>query len=1207
MNTNCPKKSIAATFFYLENLRKEGVFNATPENIQIVVEKIKDVFEGYKDNVEKYRKNSQFVVGDSLNFDLITKSTLSSVNFENKVSQNIPLSKGQLVSTKFDIKLENASEFKIDEDFDYSKYYNIAIPELEKNQLALISKHSNIHSTIKNLFIDKIINRREILDKAMKDNTFAETYSSALTMRFNSLNVDSFVNGAAKVNLEISKIAGRSLDEYVITITPDMLEKFKDDNKGMIMLSKELLSDLNEDQLNYIKKKLSEATVEQVTEQIIQIIDEDKINDLASSINKELITRIFEFTKIDTKLKFLLSNYTELSATEAKNVIEDAEVKDLQVSLKPISNVIVSFPRSTKNEENEKSLFVTAAELVYEKINHEDLTSYQQHDMDITEIRVSATSASKAMFEIAKINVNKSPNFFTSQSENLSKSYFYGKEIANDFSNICIDEADKGISGKGVNIYYAIAKSAENVMVGTGTATEGYASGIVPMLGYSGNFTLDSISTNLEEFKTLCDKWSIKDVFIAEVISAVSMNSSIAEMVKKNIINYIHQKKAEGSFDESNFAKTTASELLERIAKTFVHKMDVLAQFDLNQISNSIKRFYEAAYKINEDKTQSLDLSQPAQGIMMKVLFQSRNFLKRYPGIANVGTYANQIGSFGDIVNTSIGTRQTILKRKEKMIMHDLGAYTRLNGNFDDKHKGMNMETILESNNIGIMTASRALKDYSRENMIPQVKNFLAQNFDFFLDSLDSEKLNKQTQNKNIKVILSELQEKIGDETIAFVDVKNAISKSTSQSVDDAKTMYRQALSLDFDNRYFDEVLKLSNPNLSDNSRDVRGKKLQIFKALVELYRDLFLNKENLLSIENPDGKDETILLTSKHGSLAMPNIVSPVFTKIEADKIISTKPSELNYSENTIPEGVNNSVEIFLFKERWRSFTDKKINLVYKHGNDREEEVLDVLGSKNLEKIINSEINEGKNPIIASSRIVGMIANTFDTITAAIQRKDKELPFVLIVNVSDSMAKNFIASVNKDVLKENNIEIVSVTRTMLDATIKQYAKKDVQMSINSNYQSISRGLDLSMQDSIIAAGAFTNGRELVQFLSRLYSVNKTTAEIYMFNGGEDISYAFSEDSISNLALSAQELLDANEDKQRDLLVTLLDNMVLTTSYSNKLNERGYEKMATNQKFMSGEQTDVFVPSSNIVEMSKSFEEIIKNRNENIEKNSITR
>lgn len=110
MDSTCPKSSILATFLYLENLRRDGIFNASEKNVDYVLEKLNDTFAAYSKNVEKYQENSKYIVGKPINFDLITKSSLASVNFENEAEQQLPITKKQLLKTNLDINLTNTTD-----------------------------------------------------------------------------------------------------------------------------------------------------------------------------------------------------------------------------------------------------------------------------------------------------------------------------------------------------------------------------------------------------------------------------------------------------------------------------------------------------------------------------------------------------------------------------------------------------------------------------------------------------------------------------------------------------------------------------------------------------------------------------------------------------------------------------------------------------------------------------------------------------------------------------------------------------------------------------------------------------------------------------------------------------------------------------------------------------------------------------------------
>lgn len=1192
MSTKCPKKSIAATFLYLENLRKEGIFNATEENVEYVVDKISSIFQGYKENLEKEQENSKYTVGNPLNFNLITKSSLSSVNFENVIEKTMGLNKNQQIKTNYDLYFDEQKERNLGPvaNYDYSDIYAFNFPKTDDNQMFYIGKNMEtvISQRLAKLF-GEIIDMPAVIEEALKNNTFANIYSEYVKISIpKAINEKAFKEASSKVDTGTIKVNKISLNENVITLTNEVLEGFQRDNPNYLTVSS---VNLDDDEVSYMQNILSGIATKQISDTLVDIVGRGDISKLSDILNRSVVNELFEYGKINDKIDNLLLRYTDRKSSEINDIHNENE-DSITASLRTLSSKMVSATYS-KGTKEDKVLMIDEAFLTYEKLNEEDLSQYISYGAVVKEMTVSFLKGSKVFFQINELNDGAKPNYFTMQSENLSKTYFYGKDVTKEFKNIAIDEADKGISGKGVNIYYAMAKDAKNVIVGTGTASEGYASGVTPLFGFSGNFTPSEINTNLEEFKTLCDKWTIRDAFIGELVAASAIDEDIGILLKNSIIDFIHNKNESKGFSTSKFATEAGIMILSMMAESFPEKSDVLSKFDMSQIASQLGRFYDASYKATLDRNTTFDLTRSPKDIVLSVLLNNRNFLNRYPGISNVGTYANQIGSFGDVVNISIGTRQTILKRKEEMNILDLRSYNRVAKN-TSVYRDLSVDNLHESNDMGVRIASRVLKDYSTVNMIPQIKNFLSSNFDNFINSLESKKLTKSVQIQNQNVLLEMMKEKTGNEELVYKDIVAAVSKSTTQSPDDASTLYRQAMSVDFRQSYFINVLKLQNKNLPEDVRNIREQKLSIFSALVQIYKELFLDKGVLSNIESKsDEKEESILLKTEYGAFSLAEVFTPKFTSIIDGKVISVSPHEIEFSENTIPKGMKFSKKIELYKERWNDFIDVPIEYIYKYGNEKEEEILDLYGSKNLEKNIDNEINEGRNTIIASSRMIGVIINTIDTVVSAAKRENKEKPYVIIVNISDPYAKEMISQIDEDKLKENNIEIVPVTRTMLDPTIKQYAKKDVQMSINSNYQSIARGLDLSMQDSIIAAGSFTNGRELIQFLSRLYSVDKAKADIYMFNGGQDVSFFTKNDELSCRDSEVATLLRESSDSAKEKLEELYKDMIIMPSYSSMLNERGYEKMLMNQKFMGGAQADVYHKTTHLVEVVKDYKKII--------------
>ena len=1184
MRSSCPKKALLASFYYLEHLRSSGIFNATPQNVDYITDKIRDIFRVHIDNQQKYNNASQYIKGDALHFDLITKSSLASVNYANTTQAQLPLTEKQHLQTDRNIELLNPTEYALpNNNYNYSTIYDLSLQQLEPHQIYLLGREDKVENDLINLFTTSL-NKEALIEGAKTQERFSELFRSVKDdILFAMPNIEGFSKHAVTINSGTVKIYGTSIKESLLEVTPVSIKRLLHDNAaGVTFLN---TAGYSNEEHQYLKETLCTEYQNILSRTLEEHLQNNTLSHISKSTRDALISEVLSAEKINTKATSLLLQYGD-DNIEIDKIVKQTDEPELFLNLTTLSHTIAGMVAVRGKTKENREYVLASGDLHFYTINPNDPATLLTNNAIVESLHIRVLPASRLHMDINSIAGTIQPDPLTIQNENLSKSYFYGKELTKTFKNVCIDEADKGISGKNVNIYYAIASHAKNIIVGTGTATEGYASGIIGMLAYSGEFTPQSMAQNTEDFKTLFDKWQVKDLFIKEMIFAASVNQKISNEVRNTFQKFIANKKINRNFHAFKFAKDQGKILLELIAANLDQRMDIIEKLDLNQVSGTLSKLLDSAYKMSESKHAQLDLTAKPSQFLLRILFENRYFLKRYPGIANVTTYANQIGSFHDIVNTSIGTRSTILKRDETMIMHDLSLYNQLKVSLA---RGEINETFFRKHNdVGATLASRALKDYSRDHMIAQVKQFLVRNFEIMIDSLHSSKLHPDSRKNNQAVLTQEVVRYTGEETITYNDIVNAIGKSTTQSPDDAKTMYRQALSEDFSDAYFDRTLHLNQSNLSDEVRLKREQKLHIFHAIVSAYKEMFLNPQTLSGLEN--GKD-SIVLQSASGEFSMEEAYMPTFTRFVDKKLETISPATIKFSETTIPVGMRFSKNIAFNKPQWGSFFTGALHHTYKHGNDKEEELMNLFGSKGLERIIDDEVNKGNNIILASSRIIGGISNTLDMIHSALHREDKSRPFVIVVNISDTNTRHLLSRIDTDVLDANNVTVHAVTRTMLDSTIKQYAKQDVQLSITSNYQAIARGLDLSMQDSIIAAGAFTDGRELTQFLSRLYSVDKTTAEIYMFNGGNDIS-VMSKKSLASLDRDVPSLLLGNFEEDR-IVGEHFSDLSYMTSYSNKLNERGYEKLRMNQRFMSGDQVDIDYQAEQPFEISDNYKDII--------------
>ena len=250
---------------------------------------------------------------------------------------------------------------------------------------------------------------------------------------------------------------------------------------------------------------------------------------------------------------------------------------------------------------------------------------------------------------------------------------------------------------------------------------------------------------------------------------------------------------------------------------------------------------------------------------------------------------------------------------------------------------------------------------------------------------------------------------------------------------------------------------------------------------------------------------------------------------------------------------------------------------------NYEEQKILDVLGSKGILRNVGNSLAAGKSFSLSSTRSGSNIFNFLNLISIAAKREDKSKVLNIIVNTDmsafgDINIKDIIARIDERFLMKNNIKLSPTKRTTLDSEVKSSYRKGEQIVVVSNYESISRGLDLSMLDEIHATGAMEKGKELVQYLARLYSVDKDEAKIYMFHGGKDMSFIpTSYTDMANLfehiiENEADEIIENMDDEKYHSIIDEESRTIIPT-YTMVENMKGYQKLMTVKYFMSGRKS----------------------------------
>lgn len=316
-------------------------------------------------------------------------------------------------------------------------------------------------------------------------------------------------------------------------------------------------------------------------------------------------------------------------------------------------------------------------------------------------------------------------------------------------------------------------------------------------------------------------------------------------------------------------------------------------------------------------------------------------------------------------------------------------------------------------------------------------------------------------------------------------------------------------------------------------------------------------------------------------------------------------------------------SIPIALNKKEW-SFISEPIKETVSLVNDEFNEIIDNFTSIGKEDLITDAIVNDRKPVIASARVISSVINLYDTIVSSSKRENKNEK-IMILAVENPATRKAVEKVDKQFLKENNIELTVVDSKKVAIEVAKANSKKTQYAIVSNYVPISRGISLANSDDIIITDALDKMNDAIQFLARGFNpqANILSSDISLHNGGfdMDIGMNFKEDIadikavLENVENSLEyyndgSLLISNtnttlENYTKDLL---LGNSIIRgkITHTDALKDEIYESNRVYKGFTSGTLADTMSTNiNNFFVPTKQYSTILsQNEDNNISKNN---
>ena len=780
-----------------------------------------------------------------------------------------------------------------------------------------------------------------------------------------------------------------------------------------------------------------------------------------------------------------------------------------------------------------------------------------------------------------KLSLDKKSSIpsFERYTESMSKEKFISPESLGEFAVNVIDEADKGIDGDILKALKAVNAHADVTLTASGTPIGGYPEELASIAGYNPVLTSKAVERNKAEYVKQCGLFQ----FRSKVFGYLFLYKDNADF--EGVLNtlYYDFEMIDKKADEISFIAKAAEEIMEYLVKNFSlpaedfeGERDALSKALYKLFSEIKKENYAASYGISK-AIETVVLSNRFEGV----------FTKRYPGFANPVTFTSLVAS-NALANPSIQTRESLKGREEKLIIKDLKEIkeSKLNPSIDE---------LATYNSVPVRLLSVGIKSYALTYALNPLVSYIKENFAIFLKAFEGFGKNRHFAKANLEKLAFLLNSSL-KENFSSKDLEKILSPLSERD----KFINIFADVLGEDEEYFKQkeekfLSYLQKVKIDDEEKGLLKKKYKVFKGILKIFEEEFNSGFKKTNFEN---KESYIL------SEGIKNVFGDEIPLNE----ISLRNGKIYFSKHELKI----SSFIDFVKPEYKEFLKKGKNgyipYRYRAYNLENELLLDRFGNLKVKEDVLNLLNEDKSFTLTASRSGNNIFNLLDLISAGIKRENKTKKLSVVVNVDTAdfdglSVKDVIKRIDENVLRESNIEIIPVKRSVLDSEVKSEIKKKSQVVLVSNYESLSRGLDLSMLDVLYATGAMNKGKELIQYLSRLYSVNKDDAVIYAFSGGKEL--VFSPKDVEEFHETGRKFASLfinrkNLNETAAAFLKTLDKEDIQNRYipviskTSSMNLKNVSKLFVFKKFMSAKESAYEEKTGDFIEVSQKARKMLE-------------
>jgi len=1193
---DCPKNIIKACFLYLDRMEKEGKLLLKDGDIEKIIKDVEKEFNSYMESVQKYEEKIQKLPYPELpQFHIISKYLISGANYVKEngaVSVSDETRKIVSMKTKHDVKAD-IEVFTVSGDVEGDLKNRVTESiALSNDDLAYFGVDSvsdgfkNVESIIMNhisSYLEQYHGQSNILDREEKQNLSNAIMGIALRLSKNEY-IASRGNNPVDYKLLLDEKTTDDIKEAVANIPAlkNTIDREYIDIEGM---------------LGYIKDESNREFKEFLT----------NIPLLRSIGHKALVDEFASRYRTDSNLPFLEG-------------FQKAKGKQLEVKYIPVDSQFNFFYNQGTRSSSETKFVTISTELEYltDDLNKKDIKKVTPTEIILD---VSKTSLS------AQYAFNEDVPLVRECSEQSARKYFYNSNLSDGRISIeVVDESDNAPKGGGATVMRNIARSANNIIAGTGTGITGTAKSVVGQIAYSG--TIDNIEELERQYTELCGVFEIKSPYVRLLTSLVRSDAETAMYFENSVMRVSELLKSKDGENLNGIYDEFTKNIIQKCSLVGLNVEDVNI-FDARNNTKAILVSLAKDKDINRGSMSGVQL-------MEHCLFApNNNFVKEVSGI-QAGILTSLINSQSD-TNIGITTRENLTGLKESINFVDSNMYYSVSESVYSKDESA-IKQVLDKNNLSVKIQKEYLYKNAEKNYTSQIHTFLRTNFEFFIEAL------KNKDRGGIKNL--EMVSAVADQTSD--DFIFNISKSGTSTNDDVVSLYAEYLanngelsektllklkssSSDDENKYegmSEEEIKKAKKYEKDREKHIKeneltecemlSQSLDAFHACVQVFQKEFLEKtvirsqmtESEIDTDNQNKNDgEVENQPAYEMNYYLPNELYNLYGD-------STGLSSFVDFKNGYPYKSEDgskiifSVPTTFMKESWKEFIEEPVTYQTSLTNSELKDIVDNFTSKGKEELLHKSIAEDKEKaVVVSSRKIASVFNLYDIVSIASQRKEQDKPLI-IMPVSTPEIEEAVRNIDNDFLKRNNIDIKAVKSENVATEINKANSKQLQYVLVSNYTPIARGLSLAETDRTIITNPIAKKGDGIQLLARGINPSKRILEtnINLHDGGENIElsvkYGAKASEIDNFLSEVSELITYKDghlymsDENHDLesfAVEVAGNHELCSvdrTYTDKINDELKEANKVYKGFISGEYADTKETSfEKILVVTKPYEE----------------